>query len=265
MFKTDLKSKVSEYIKGIDFEVLIPPNPELGDYSINAAFVLAKKEKKNPKEVAEDIIKKLKEDDWFSGRFEKIEFANPGFINFYFQPSFLQRIILEVSKEKDYGCNQDFKGQKVMVEYTDPNPFKLFHIGHLMSNAIGESIARIYEASGAEAIRVTWQGDVWTHIAMAVWAIQKDKAGNIKKDSSLEEKMAYLGKAYSIGALAFKDDPEAKKEIEEVNKDIYSKNKRVMEIYTMGREWSLEYFENIYKRLGSKFNNYFFESDLGPK
>ena len=265
MIKVELRSKVSEYTQGVDFEVLIPPSSNLGDYSINVAFVLAKKEKKNPKEVAEDIIKKLKEDDWFSERFEKIEFANPGFINFYFQPSFLQRIILEVSKEKDYGCNQDFKGQKVMVEYTDPNPFKLFHIGHLMSNAIGESIARIYEASGAEAIRVTWQGDVGMHIAMAVWAIQKDKAGDIKKNSSLEEKMAYLGKAYSIGALAFKDDPEAKKEIEEVNKDIYSKNKRVMEIYTMGREWSLEYFENIYKRLGSKFNNYFFESDLGPK
>jgi len=283
MFKTDLKSKVSEYIKGIDFEVLIPPNPELGDYSINAAFVLAKKEKKNPKEVAEDIIKKLKEDDWFSERFEKIEFANPGFINFYFQPSFLQRIILEVSKEKDYGCNQDFKGQKVMVEYTDPNPFKLFHIGHLMSNAIGESIARIYEASGAKTLRVNYQGDVGLHVAKAIlgWIILKAEGINPKE--SLLEKVNFLGQCYALGSaesfawlkindfgldesiIDKRNDLIEKGELDRINKAIYEKSDPEIEVlYDLGKKWSLEYFETIYKRLGTKFDHYFFESEAGP-
>ena len=154
-----------------------------------------------------------------------------------------------------------------MVEFTDPNPFKLFHIGHLMSNTIGESIARLYEALGARVLRVNWQGDVGIHIAMAVWAIKAGKVGNIPADDApIMDRVNYLGRAYTAGSLAYRDGgPKIKAEIEAVNAEIYAKdNSEVVEIYNKGKTWSLDYFEEIYKRLGTKFDHYFFESEIGP-
>ena len=157
------------------------------------------------------------------------------------------------------------KGQKILVEFTDPNPFKLFHIGHLMSNAIGESISRFYEAMGAKVIRVTWQGDVGIHIAKAVWDLRR-----IYRDSDMaiyrNLRVSELGEAYARGARAYEENEDAKKEIEQVNKKIYDRSDaEINKIYDAGKRASLEYFENIYKKLGSKFDRYFFESELGSK
>src|SRR3989344_2641729 len=139
-----------------------------------------------------------------------------------------------------------------MVEYTDPNPFKQFHIGHLMSNAIGESIARLHEIIGANVLRVNWQGDIGLHIAMAVWGMQKGES--------------YLGPAYVAGAGAYRTNPEAKGEIEAINRKIYDRSDpEINKLYQDGRRGSLDYFEKIYARLGTKFVHYFFESEMGPK
>ncbi|MEZ4195010.1 MAG: arginine--tRNA ligase [Candidatus Paceibacterota bacterium] len=61
----------------------------------------------------------------------------------------------------------------MLVEYTDPNPFKEFHIGHLFTNAVGESIARLFMMQGADTKRINYQGDVGLHVAHAVWGMQK--------------------------------------------------------------------------------------------
>ena len=61
------------------------------------------------------------------------------------------------------------KYKKVIIDYTDPNPFKEFHIGHLMNNTIGESLSRIFEFEGAKVKRVCYQGDVGIHVAKAIW------------------------------------------------------------------------------------------------
>src|SRR5258708_1343216 len=107
-----------------------------GDYSTNVALILAKKQKKNTKKVATDLAARIKIDG-----VEKVEGAGVGFINFY-----LSR---ESLTPREQPLPQLNAGKTVMVEYTDPNPFKEFHIGHLMSNAIGEAIARMLEATGA--------------------------------------------------------------------------------------------------------------------
>ena len=276
MVKGLLKQKIEFRFPGAGFDVLIPPSfakasegkPDLGDYSTNMAFVLAKKDGKDPMEVGEKLATELSKDKDLAGVFEKIEAVKPGFVNFFLKREFLWEKLKEIGNDKNYGFNETMKGQTVMVEYTDPNPFKLFHIGHLMSNTIGEAISRLYEASGAKVLRATWQGDVGMHIAMAVWAIKTGKSGTIPShNTSLEEKMNYLGKAYAIGAMTYKEgDSSAKKEIEDVNKSIYKKDgDDVDKIYNIGRKWSLDYFEDAYKRLGSKFDHYFFESELGQK
>src|SRR3989344_1623503 len=85
---------------------------------------------------------------------EKVKVAGAGFINFYLSREFFTQSIKEILKiGEKWGSGNSLKNQKIIIEYTDPNPFKEFHIGHLMSNAIGESISRIIEFSGAEAKR----------------------------------------------------------------------------------------------------------------
>ncbi len=157
--------------------------------------------------------------------------------------------MVEINKEgEEFGETKLFEGEKIMVEYTDPNPFKEFHIGHLMSNAVGESISRIIEKNGAEVKRVNWQGDVGLHVAKAIWG-------------KIQEPSMTWGEAYAYGAKKFDDN---KEEIVSINKKIYERtDENINKLYDDGRKDSLEAFEIIYERLGTKFNHYFFESKEG--
>ncbi len=240
------------------FKITLEHPEELshGDYSCNIAMVLAKQVAQNPRELAEKIVAEINERK--PKEVFKVEVAGPGFINFYLSPEFFILQNKEILKAGEkFGSNKNLKGEKTVVEYTDPNPFKEFHIGHLMSNTIGESIARITEVNGAKVKRACYQGDVGLHVAKAIWGIQKKSKGNIKN--------AYeLGQAYAMGAASYEENETAKGEIIEINKKIYSHDdKEVNKIYDFGRKISLKYFEEIYKVLGTKFNNYFFESKTG--
>jgi arginyl-tRNA synthetase len=285
--------------EGTPIEISIPEKDIFGHYATNVAMRMAKglatddsrqATKKNPMQVAEEF-KVATEKLAPKGFFEKVEVAPPGFINFWLTKETIQKEFEEISGRDDYGSLALLKGKKIIVEYTDPNPFKQFHIGHLMTNMIGEAIARLYEAVGAEVIRVTWQGDIGMHVAMAVWGMgnefsisppkadptQEDnlsagggprEAGQFTNDKTqLSEKVEFLGACYAKGSAAYKSGDEIiKKEIEAINKKIYERtDSEVNRLYDMGRAWSLDYFETMYARLGSKFVRYFFESEEGPK
>lgn len=188
------------------------------------------------------------------------------FINFhlsqtYFSDFFDNALI----RQGIVGMNNNLHKKRIIVEYTDPNPFKEFHIGHLMSNSIGESISRILQWSGAEITRANYQGDVGLHVAKAIWGILKLEKEKPDQSESEKKQVAFLGKAYVYGSNAYEENPESKKEINELNKTIYEKSdSKVNELYSWGREVSLKYFETIYKKLGTKFDLYFFESEIAP-
>ncbi|MDQ3076089.1 MAG: arginine--tRNA ligase [bacterium] len=261
-----IKNLIQEALKSLEIvtdsiSLEHPVGLAMGDYSTNVAMASAKNLKSNPKELAQKIVEKLRMSD--IRNIGKIEVAGPGFINFYLSREFFTESIKEILENKDFGKNESLAGKKVMVEYTDPNPFKPFHIGHLMSNAIGESVARLVEYSGAETVHAIYQGDVGPHVAKALWAILKKG----KPDESLltSEKADYIGVCYSEGATAYEDDPEIKKEIDEINKKVYERSHvKINEAYDWGRRVTLEAFEGVYKKLGSKFEHYFFESEMAP-
>src|SRR5690606_13608970 len=103
---------------------------------------------------------------------ESVEMAGPGFINFYLSKDFFGKSLGEiVEKGEDFGKGEQAKGFKVMVEYTDPNVMKPFHIAHPMSNVIGESLSRIFEWNGSEIVRMNYYSDSGLNIAKAVWGI----------------------------------------------------------------------------------------------
>src|SRR3989338_5556060 len=137
-----MQQEIKNWIKKIlkmeeDFALVHPKDIKNGDYTFIS-------DSKNPEEDSEKLKKNK-----LTG-IDKIERAGR-FINFYLPREFFSKSIEEIlNKAENFGRNDILKGKKVMVEYTDPNPFKPFHIGHLMSNAVGESISRLVEFSGAK-------------------------------------------------------------------------------------------------------------------
>lgn len=237
-----------------DFVVEHPADLSKGDYSTNAALAIAKKEKRNPVEFANEIAEKIKET--LPPEIAKVEVAGPGFINFYLSAGFFGESIKEIAeKGENFGTLDTLKGKKYLVEYTQPNPFKDFHIGHMMNNAIGEALSRIFEKGGAEVKRATYHGDVGMHVAKTIFGLQK---------LGEELSIASLGKAYAYGNTAFEGDEAAKANIVALNKKIYEKSDpEVASLYEKGKKASLDYFEFMYARLGSTFDYHFYESEAG--
>lgn len=274
--KMDTKEKIENLIKNalknlkIETEDIVLEHPadlDMGDFSTNIAMTVDKKMKTDPKELAEKIVKELSARQDLAEILaeigvEKIEAKN-GFINFYLSKEFFINSIKEILENKNFGQNNLFEGKKIMVEYTDPNPFKPFHIGHLMSNAIGESISRIIEFSGAKIVRANYQGDVGPHVAKAIYGLLK--FGMPDEKESIPDKARYIGECYSKGSNLYDTEENIKKEIDEINKKVYDRSdKKINEIYDWGRRITLEAFEEIYKILGTNFNYYFFESIVAP-
>ncbi len=268
MIRESIEAAVKEALQSlqagdVSFVVERPGDMAHGDYSTNAALAAAKSLKKNPREVAEQLSEILKTKfsktksagllvKLFGGSslssIEKIEVAGAGFINFFLSRDAITSEVEAATKEP-WGKNSVYAGKKIMVEFTDPNPFKEFHIGHLMSNTIGESVARLLERGGAQVIRANYQGDVGQHVAKAIW-------GRMQKPE------LRWGEAYVYGNNEYEAH---KEEIDAINKKVYDKSDAtVSALYDQGRKESLEHFEELYKVLGTKFDHYFFESQTAP-
>jgi len=298
MIKEKLRKNLATALKRLgiadqDFAIESPTNENFGDFSTSVALKLTKILKKNPMMIAEEIVKNLAKDELI----EKVEILQPGFINFWLKKEYLLKEMADFLQKKDSILKTDiYLKKKIMVEYTDPNPFKEFHIGHLYSNTVGESIARIYEAVGADVKRADYFGDVGMHVARSVWGLmtkmKKEKVSlkDLEK-IPLSERIKYLGQAYALGTVSYEKDKNIAEEIKDINylvylcgqeylKDNYhwkpqvdykqylrpqfiDQYKTIKEVYYAGKKWSLDYFENIYKKLGTKFDFYYPESIVG--
>ncbi len=316
-------------------DVTISDDPRNGEYTTNIALKLAKPLKKSPMDIALQVkssieerissirhkspdqkidkkdqsiadkkrkSKELQDIDTWTHTIERVEVVSPGFINVFVSESALSSRIGEVPKDGErYGTvlSHATKQPTVMVEYTDPNPFKEFHIGHLYSNAVGESIARLHEAIGWNVIRVDYFGDVGMHVAKSIWGLQRkmkedDMTLQDVEKQPLPERVQYLGQAYAKGATIYEEKtPEAdaaKEEMKDINFMVYlaaqeymqktlkwkpqvdyrqhvqaqdSKYQEVKTLFETGRTWSMEYFETIFRRLGTHFDDYYPESIVG--
>ncbi len=243
----------------VAFTVSHPSDLHHGDFACNVALVLASDIGQPPRVIAEQIAGII------AGQIEyvdRVEVAGPGFLNFYLTRDFFTAEIARAREMGDaWGTNKEWAGKRIVVEYTDPNPFKEFHIGHLFTNSVGESIARLAMMQGAEVKRVNYQGDVGLHVAHAIYGMQ---ALGISTDSAFTAKD--LGRAYAYGANAYKEGGEPAEAIRALNKKIYDRtDDGVNALYDAGRAISLAYFETIYKVIDTQFDEYFFESETGPK
>lgn len=223
--------------------------------------------------------------------------AKPGFINIIVTDQALATLLPIIADSNKELVPQENQGQKFVVEFGDPNPFKEFHIGHLFTTIAGETIARLLTATGATANRACYQGDVGMHVAKSLWGIQHlFKQENLDLETvrtwALSKRIAFLGRAYAAGATAFEITEEAKEEMKKINFLGYKAGQErlvkeqnftpiidfsqfmdvdpqeyeeIKTLYFTGRAWSLEYFETLYARLGTKFKEHIFESESGER
>jgi arginyl-tRNA synthetase len=265
--QNEIKKLIKDALQNLNIELsgIVLEHPEdfkNGDYSTNVALAIAKSVERNPKELAEKIVAEINRLN-VDKNIEKVEVAGGGFINFHLNRKFFSGSIEKIVNEgNNVGKNKTLSGKKIMIEYTDPNPFKPFHIGHLMTNAIGESIARILEHSGSVVSRANYQGDIGLHVAKAIFGLLKDEKLQSKSGTHTEQ-ASDIGKAYVIGADLYETDEKAKQEIDGINRKIYERtDEKINEIYAWGFDVTMEAFEDLYKLLGTKFDFYFLESAM---
>jgi arginyl-tRNA synthetase len=255
-----------------------------GDLSSNIAMQIAKDIQSNPREIAQKIVEKYPQDE----NIESIEIAGQGFLNFKLSDKYLLDTVRDISSKGDQYFKLDVHSTKrYVIEYTDPNPFKIFHIGHLYTNMVGESFARLQEALGATVYRAIYQGDVGLHVAKTMYGLkillEKDGISfDDLKGRELTEKVEYLGEAYMLGFNQYDDagDEKAIQEVRDINyyifslyipslekKDLFNtfEDMGLKEWYTEGKEWCMQYFEKIYERTGTKFEKYYLEGDMSDK
>jgi len=266
--KRDLEKAIARAVDSLFDQkieiVLTRPESQFGDYATNVALQLAKQVQKNPREVADLLVAQLKSD--LADHIQEITIAGPGFINLKLNDA----VLLQLTQSQP---EQSLAGQVVVAEYSDPNPFKVLHAGHLYTSVVGDAIANLLEQAGGQVHRVNFGGDVGLHVGKTMWAIVK-KLGGENPDKLSEvpeaERSDWMAKAYVIGSQAYEDDETAKSEIIALNKRVYALHTEndhdspFSHIYWTCREWSYAYFDKFYAQIGIKFEKYYPESQTAP-
>lgn len=259
--ETALNSAIQK-LWGVDFEaeVTVAPEGVEADFSSNVAMQLARTLKKNPREIAEALKEALRSE--FT-----VSVLGPGFLNFILPDAYFIR------KMADFGVNFDkniswdeYSGKTVICEFSDPNPFKVLHVGHLYTSIVGDAISRLFEYAGAKVVRANFGGDVGLHVGKTMWALLRDRDLDLK-ELTIEQ----IAKDYVEGTRAYEEDEAAHAEIVKLNKEVFEiaatgrQDSRLAEVYWRGRELSYQYFEKFYESIGVKFDKYYPESKVAGR
>lgn len=239
---------------------LTRPDEQFGDYATNVGLRLAKQLNKNAIQIAEAIAIELRA----TSNYKEVTVAGQGLINLRFTDNMLWNLLKIETPKK-------LEGQVVVAEYSDPNPFKVLHAGHLYTSIVGDAIANLLEIAGATVRRVNFGGDVGLHVGKTMWAILQELGGELPGELTKipdSERSEWLTACYIAGTNAYTDNNNAKAAIITLNKRVYqlhAKNDHdspFAQIYWTCRQWSYDYFNEFYARIGSKFERYYPESEV---
>lgn len=172
--KERLKNLIAEEFPGEEFDVLIPPSSEMGDYSVNLAFSLAKKKKISPAEAGREIIEKLSADRAVSDFFKKIEFAPPGFVNFYFNEKFLKDNLREVIEMGGkYGATDSAKEININLEFVSANPTGPLTVGNARAASFGDTLGNVLKYAGYSVTKEYYINDVGVQVRLLGESVAK--------------------------------------------------------------------------------------------
>ena len=237
-----------EVIEGL---IEIPPEYHMGDYAF-PCFSLAKVMRKNPNMISEEIAKKLE-----SKYFEKIENVGP-YINFFIDKEIFMAdtVSTVLDKKERYGSSNIGKGKNIVIEYSSTNIAKPFHIGHIRSTVIGDSLKKIFKFGGYNVTSINYLGDYGTQFGVMISAYKKwgDKE-KIDRDPINELLSLYV--RYNEAA---KEDESLMDEARDWFFKLENGDEEAVKIWSWFKELSLEKFQKVYDLLDIEFDNYHGES-----
>ncbi len=230
----------------------MPPSSELGDFAF-PCFSLAKTLKKNPNQIAQELKTRIK----LPKEIERIEIAG-AYLNFFADKKiFVEKLIKEILEKKENFGKKKFN-LKGMIEFSQPNTHKAFHVGHLRGTSIGESLARIAEFFGEKVIRANYSGDTGMHIAKWIWCYKKYHAEERLKDDE-----SWIASVYVDAVKRLSENPEFQEEVNKINQKIENKSdKQINELWKKTRKLSVDSWKKIYKEMNTRFDIHYFESEV---
>ena len=246
-----------------------PPKPEMGDLAF-PCFRLSKPLKQAPPKIAQTLAEALA-DQVGKGLITALEPAGP-YLNLRLAPAEVARILLPAwarGELPDYGHAVG----KVMVEYSQPNTHKAFHVGHMRNLCLGDSLVRLLRATGHEVVAANYLGDVGTHVAKCLWGLEALEVGEPPEQARGE----WLGEIYARAAIQLDDWEKAGKagdeaaaahyaaareRMTEILRGIEAREPGYRELWERTRQWSLDEFEEIYAWTGVHFDRVFYESEV---
>lgn len=255
---TELKKAVGGgFVPTLD-ELDIPPDSTMGDIAF-PCFVLGKKMKKNPAEIAVEIAAKIGPKEFIG----EVKAVGP-YVNFTLNnKTFGSEVLEEVKKMSDaYGTSQVGEDKRVMVEYANLNTHKDVHIGHLRNIFIGQMTVDVLKANGYDVVPVAYINDLGTHVAKSVWAM---KMSHDLKEVDKDGRPEFLRTVYVEANQRLEEDPSNKEQVTEVFRELEAQKGDSVAIWKETRQWSVDLLEAVYDELGLTLEHWYFESQLIDK
>ena len=251
-FKKVIAYKISKVIdideKEIEGYIEVPSNKEMGDYSF-PCFRLAKVLKKSPQIIAVELKEKL---IFENEEITKVEVVN-GYLNFFINNlQLVKEVLKEIDEKKDkYGSSDMGKGKNVVVDYSSPNIAKPFHIGHLRSTVIGNSLYKTYKFLGYNCIGINHLGDYGTQFGKLIEGYKRWGSEYNIEENPIDE----LTKIYVRINNLCKEDESVLEECRNNFKKLEEKDEYCVKLWNKFRELSLKEFQRIYDLLDVHFDS----------
>ncbi|WP_353462924.1 arginine--tRNA ligase [Mammaliicoccus sciuri] len=244
-----IKSELVETVPEIKIET--PKDPANGDYSSNIAMVLTKLARKNPREIANQIVENL---DTNKANVKKVDIAGPGFINFYLDQQYLTEIIkTALTKGETFGQTEERKNESIIVEYVSANPTGDLHIGHARNAAVGDTLSNVLSAAGYDVTREYYINDAGKQIENLAHSIEARYNQALGLDAELPEDGYYGKDIIAIGKDLAEKHPEIKDEAEE---------ERIKTFRKLGLDYEMKKLKQDLADFNIHFDNWFSETSL---
>lgn len=261
-FKKEIAEIIAKNLEGltedeINSMIEIPQDQSMGDYAF-PCFRLAKTMRKAPNLIAAELAEKLQGEKIFS----EVSPVNAYVNMFVSREEMMKSTVSEVLKEKENFGRSDIGGnKKVIVEFSSPNIAKPFHIGHIRSTVIGNSLSKIYDALGYDVFKINHLGDYGTQFGKMICAYRRWGNREDVINSPIKTLLGYYTKFH----VEVEEHPELEDEARAIFTKLEQGSKEEVELWQWFREESLKEFQRVYDMLGIEFDSYNGESFYSDK
>ncbi|MCI0518707.1 MAG: arginine--tRNA ligase, partial [Chloroflexi bacterium] len=189
--------------------------------------------------------------------FDRVE-AVKGYLNLYFAPAeYARRVVEGVLSQGEAFGRSPRRGKRIMVEFSNPNTHKAFHVGHLRSAILGDVICRLLDAAGYDVVRANYPGDMGLHVIKWLWNYMQRHAGE-KPETDITR---WMGDVYAEANRRLEEDPALEAEVRALYIRWDRRDEDVADLWQETRQWSLDGFHQLYDTLGIRFDRYYFNSE----